>query len=41
MNSCNAPERTIGQWAELANGTGWKLEAVKRGPLNAIIYKVV
>lgn len=41
MNNCNSPERTIGQWVELAEGTGWKLEMVKRGPLCSLIYKTV
>ncbi|EIM82217.1 S-adenosyl-L-methionine-dependent methyltransferase [Stereum hirsutum FP-91666 SS1] len=39
MNSCNAQERTIGQWIKVAEGTGWKLESVKRGPLCALIYR--
>ncbi|KAK7449180.1 hypothetical protein VKT23_013328 [Stygiomarasmius scandens] len=41
MNSCNAPERTLGAWIALAEGTGWELEAVKRGPLCALVYKAI
>ncbi|KAJ3514444.1 hypothetical protein NLJ89_g2376 [Agrocybe chaxingu] len=40
MANCNSPERTVGQWAHLAEGTGWKLESVKKGALSALVYGV-
>ncbi|CAA7268218.1 unnamed protein product [Cyclocybe aegerita] len=40
MANCNSPERTIGQWVDLAEGTGWKLESVKKGALSALVYGV-
>jgi hypothetical protein len=31
MNLFNSCERTVGQFLDLADGTGWKLESIKRG----------
>lgn len=38
MNILNALERTVGQWIELATGTGWRLESFKRGPLCVLTF---
>jgi hypothetical protein len=32
MNAFNAAERTIGEFVDLGNKSGWKLERVRLGP---------
>jgi hypothetical protein len=32
MIASNAKERTLGQFIDLANGTGWKLASIGRSP---------
>jgi hypothetical protein len=32
MNFLNAQERTVGQFIDLVQGTGWKLDFINRGP---------
>lgn len=36
VNVLNAQERTLGQFIELVDGTGWKLVSVNRGSVGAL-----
>lgn len=40
----NAQERTVGEFVDLADGTGWNLESISRGvnsSLSALVFKRV
>ncbi|KAI0064254.1 S-adenosyl-L-methionine-dependent methyltransferase [Artomyces pyxidatus] len=37
----NGEERTLSQFVELGNATGWKLESIKPGMLAALVFSVV
>jgi hypothetical protein len=37
MNMNNGMERTLGDWVECVEGTGWKITEVKYGPLSSLI----
>jgi len=41
LNAGNSQERTVKQWVEVAEGTGWKLEAIKRGPMCGLSFAPV
>lgn len=32
----NAQERTVGQFVDLVDGTGWKIESISRSPKSAL-----
>ena len=34
----NGKERTVREFIELGNSTGWKLESVKPGLMNALVF---
>ncbi|KAF9264340.1 S-adenosyl-L-methionine-dependent methyltransferase [Marasmius fiardii PR-910] len=38
LNLMNGMERTVGDFVELGNASGWKLESVKPGPLATLIF---
>jgi hypothetical protein len=41
MVNHNGMERTVGQWIGLAEGTGWKLESIKQGPVCALVWVAI
>ena len=41
MNLFNGKERTVLEFIELGNATGWKLEDVKPGLMNSLVFSPV
>lgn len=41
LNLFNGKERTVAEFMELGNATGWRLEAAKGGLMTAMVFSAV